>query len=103
MGRLVKFLIALPVMAMLFSVSPAYAGKDKTDDAWVSEVKLVKQSVKDKGALGEIAAMVSEMNDGWGNLDRSDFYALASINFKKLSKLSAKHGGPKITTPGWID
>jgi hypothetical protein len=43
------------------------------------------------------------MDKGWANMNRGDFYELASKMFGKLTVLSAKHSGPKIVTPNWID
>ena len=99
----VKYLVVAPLIAVMLSILPAHAGKDKTDTAWTSEVTKVKESVKDKVALSKISEMVDIMNDGWQNMYREDFYELASKMFGKLTVLSAKHGGPKITTPDWID
>ena len=96
----VKYLVAGPLIALMISVSPAHAGMDKTDTAWTQEVSKVEDSIKDKAALSK---MVKIMTNGWENMDREDFYKLASKMFGKLTVLSKKHGGPKVETPDWID
>ena len=98
-----KILIAALLISVILSVSPAYAGKNKTDDAWRYEVSEVRDSVKDKAALSKVSEMNSVMGDGYNNMDRSEFYELASKMFGKLTVLSAKHGGAKVQTPDWID
>ena len=100
--RFLKILLAAPLIALMLSASPAYAGKNKTDDAWVSAVSQVRGSVSDKAALAEVEKMNSVMSDGY-NLDKSEFYALASKMFPKLNALSEKHGGAKVSKPGWLD
>ena len=99
----VKYLVAAPLIAAMLSVSPVHAGKDKTDSAWTAEVTKVKDSIKDKAVLTKISKMVGIMDKGWANMDRDDFYELASEMFGKLTVMSAKHGGPTIETPSWID
>ena len=101
--KYVKFFIVAPLIAVMLSVLPAHAGKNKTDTAWSNQVTMVEDGIKDKAALAKISKMVKIMNDGWSDMDRSEFYKLASKMFGKLTVLSAKHGGPKVETPNWID
>ncbi|MDC0033629.1 hypothetical protein OAJ57_03585 [Alphaproteobacteria bacterium] len=101
--NLILSLIAVPIIAIMLSVSPAHAGKNKTDTAWTQEVKKVKGSIKDPAALAELKKMKSIMENGYFGMARYEFYELASKYFKKLTVLSAKHGGPKVSIPSWLD
>ena len=101
--RFLRFLLVVPLIALMVSVSPAYAGKDKTIDAWGSQMSTIKDSVKDKAALAKAAELNSKMNDGYNDMGRSDYYALASKMFKELTELSKKNGGGTVYTPAWID
>jgi len=95
-------LIAI-VMSVILFAAPAYAGKDKTDDAWKYEVRKVAASISDKSAADQIDALKDQMDSGYNSLDRGDYYQLASKVFRKLDALSAKFGGAKVKKPGWID
>ena len=63
----------------------------------------VSGSVTDSSALTQLSALNKKMVDGYGDLDRGDFYELASEVFDKTIEITTKHGGKKIRKPDWLD
>ena len=99
-GRLA--VCVLSVFLLSFS-APAFAGKDKTERAWNYAYQDVSGSVTDSSALTQLSALNKKMVDGYGDLDRGDFYELASEVFDKTIEITTKHGGKKIRKPDWLD
>jgi hypothetical protein len=98
-----RFVVCLlSVLLISFSV-PAFAGKDKTERAWNYAYQDVSGSVTDSSALTQLSALNKKMADGYGDLDRGDFYELASEVFDKTIEITTKHGGKKIRKPEWLD
>lgn len=94
------------VVLSLFLVgysAPAFAGKDKTERAWKYAYADVSGSVSDTNALSQLSAMNKKILDGYWNMDRGDFYELASEAFDKAIEISTEHGGKKIYKPEWLD
>ena len=98
-----RFVVCLlSVLLISFSVL-AFAGKDKTERAWNYAYQDVSGSVTDSSALTQLSALNKKMADGYGDLDRGDFYELASEVFDKTIEITTKHGGKKIRKPEWLD
>ena len=96
-----KSALLIAALAIVFSVGPAYAGKSKTNAAWVGERNEVQDTIKDKSALAKVDALNDKLNDAYG-LDRSDYYKVAAKVFAELTKISAANNGPKVKTPDWL-
>ena len=101
--RILKLFLVLPLIAIMLSASPAFAGKDKTLSEWGSQMNTIRSSVTDKAALAKAKMLNKSMEDGHANMNRSKYYKLASKTFKELKELSKQNGGDTIYTPSWID
>jgi hypothetical protein len=99
-GRLA--ICVLSVFLLSFS-APAFAGKDKTESAWKYAYQDISGSVTDASALTQLSALNKQMNDGYGDLDRGEFYELASEVYDKAIEITTKHGGKKVYKPDWLD
>ena len=92
----------VPLVAVMLSASPAYAGKDKTYIAWFKQIKIIKSSVSDKAALTKAEELTEKMADGKGTMSRSQYYELAYKMFTELKVLSEQNGGKTIRLPAWL-
>jgi hypothetical protein len=99
-NRIACYLVSLFLIAV---ANPAFAGKDKTEMAWKYAYNDVSGSVSDATAQSRLSGMNAKMVDGYGNLSRGKFYALASEMFDNLLEITEKHGGKKIYKPEWLD
>tara|TARA_Y100001960_G_C14603559_1_gene792061 strand:+ start:131 stop:421 length:291 start_codon:yes stop_codon:yes gene_type:complete len=95
-------MMLVPLAAMMLSVSPAYAGKDKTYMAWFKQIKIIKSSVSDKEALAKSEELTDKMTEGKSSMSRSKYYALAYKMFTELKALSEQNGGKTIQVPYWL-
>ena len=100
--RFWKFLMFLPLVTVMLSASPAYAGKDKTYMAWFKQIKVIKNSVSDKSVLAKAEELTEKMADGKGSMSRSQYYELAYKMFTELKALSKQNGGKTIRIPDWL-
>ena len=99
--RFLKFLLVVPVIAIMLSASPVYAGKNKTLSAWNKQLKVATSSITDKSALGKVEELAEKMADGY-NLNKGKYYKLAAEMFEALTVLSKQNGGKNIQTPQWL-
>ncbi len=90
------------LLVMIFA-SPVFSGMNKTSDKWNSDAGFVKSKITDQTALKKIKIWQGKMDDGYGNMDKSDYYELAGELFDKLIALSKQNNGPKIYKPEWLD
>ena len=100
--RFLKFLMLIPLVAVMLSASPAYAGKDKTYMFWFKQIKIIKSSVSDKSVLAKAEELTEKMADGKGSMSRSQYYELAYKMFTELKVLSEQNGGKTIRLPAWL-
>ena len=89
------------IFAIVFSISPAFAGKNKTFFAWNKDIDKVSSSISDQGARDKIEALNDTLGESYGG-SRSEYYAAAAVAYKGLIEISTKHGGPDIKIPDWL-
>ena len=100
--RILKFLLVVPVIAIMLSASPVYAGKDKTLSAWNKQLKVITSSITDESALGKVEELAEKMADSYYALNKGKYYKLAAEMFEALTVLSKQNGGDNIKTPHWL-